>query len=70
MKNTYRLEMWRYHLCCERVEFTNKTKAKKWLNESGWWELYNYGECMIYIYINGVKLDYQQVNKEWRTEWR
>ena len=66
MKNTYRLEMWRYHCCVERVNFANKNKAQKWLKNSGWWGCYDYGECMIYVYVNGVKLNYDQVNKEWR----
>ena len=66
MKNTYRLEMWRYHSCCKTMTFTNKAKGKKWLKESGWWTMYDYGECMIYVYVNGTKLDYTQVNKEWR----
>ena len=69
MKNTYRLERWRYHCCVEAITFTNKKKAQKWLKNSGWWIEYNYGECMIYIYINNKRLDYDQVNKEWRTEW-
>lgn len=66
MKNTYRLEMWRYHMCREKMIFTNKAKAQKWLKESGWWEMYDYGECMIYVYINDIKQDYDIVNKEWR----
>lgn len=66
MKKTYKLEMWKYHVCCETMIFTNKAKAKKWLNESGWWELYDDGGCMIYVYINNKRLNCLEVLKEWR----
>lgn len=58
--------MWRYHSCWERMIFTNKRKAQKWIKQSGWWLMYDYGECMIYVFINDRKIDYDQVNKEWR----
>ena len=67
MKNIYRLEMWRYHSCRETMVFTNKKKAQKWLKESGWWWLFDYGECMIYVYVNNIRLDSDKVDKEWRV---
>ena len=69
MKNTYRLERWRYHICRETQVFTNKAKAKKWLKESGWWLEYDWGECMIYVYVNNYRLDFDEVDKEWREKW-
>lgn len=55
MRNNYRIEIWRYHICVDKKTFTNRKKSKKWLKERGYDLLYDWGGCMIYIYVNNVR---------------
>lgn len=67
MKNIYKIEYWQCHYCKQTKTFTNKRKAQKWLKESYWWLDYDAGNCMIYIYKNGIKINWIAEDKGWKS---
>ena len=67
MKNVYTLEKWVHHNCKEKLTFTNKKEAQKWLKNSGWWTAWEYGFCSITILKNGSEIDFFK-EKGWYAE--
>lgn len=56
MRNTYRIEIWRYHVIRDQKTFTNKKDAKKWIRDEGYQLMSDYGECFICVYVNDRRL--------------
>ena len=63
-KNTYKIEIWRHHNIVNQKTFTNKKEAKKWLKNSGYIMMSDYGDCYIQIVINDRILEIGETN-EW-----
>ena len=60
MTNIYKIEVWVRHSKKATKTFTNKQKAKKWLKDSGWKMVNDYGECCYYVYVNDKRLNIQE----------
>lgn len=64
MKNNYRIEIWQHHTIVNQKSFTNKKEAKRWLKNSGYITISEYGDCYIQIVINDKPLDIGET-REW-----
>ena len=54
-RNKYKVEIWQYHDVLESQTFTSRKKACEYAKQ--WYWTYEYGDCCIEIYENGVRLD-------------
>lgn len=50
--HTYRVEIWRYHRPIFSKTFTKKRVCISWLKKSYFSDMYDDGDCMIYIYLD------------------
>ena len=57
-RKTVRVSIWRYHFEVDCFVTNSVVKARHWIVDNGYDYMYDYGDCMIYVFINDVRIKY------------